>query len=495
MADIKAIDVSAWQESIDWKKVAGTGVKVAILRCTAGSSDLTAKDSYFEKNYSGATKNGIKVGVYRFSYAKTIDQIKKEANGVVAALKGKTITYPVFLDLEWEWQQKNLTKAQLGDFIEAFRTIIEKAGYIFGIYCNLNWIRNILPASAQSYPLWIARYPLEDKGVIREDLRIDSGDYKNCIGWQYSSKGKVSGINGNVDMDVFYKDYAAKSKEVEAMPTRSDYVKTAQKYVGAKKGSSLHHKIIDIFNKVKPDGWAMTYSAPWCAATVSAWAIECFGTTNAKKLFPLSANCGTIISKAKKMGIWVEKDSYKPNSGDWILYDWDDSGRGDNTGGPEHVGMVEKVTNNVITVIEGNMTSTSKVGRRALAVNGRYIRGFVTPKFGSDSTKKAESCKTSSAKKTSTVDKILASYKVGKVYTVKVDNLNVRTGAGTSFSKKTKKQLTADGQKHSNKNGQLMKGTEVTCIAKKKNGSNVWVQIPSGWICAYYGTAKEYYLK
>ena len=157
--------------------------------------------------------------------------------------------------------------------------------------------------------------------------------------------------------------------------------------------------------------------------------------------------------------------------------------------------MVEKVTNNVITVIEGNMTSASKVGRRALAVNGRYIRGFVTPHFGSESTKKAESSKTSSAKKTSTVDKILASYKVGKIYTVKVDCLNVRTGAGTSFSKKTKKQLTADGQKHSNKNGQLMKGTEVTCIAKKKNGSNVWIQIPSGWICAYYGTAKEYYVK
>lgn len=548
MADIKAIDVSAHQESIDWKKVASTGVKVAILRCTAGSSDLKVKDSYFEKNYAGATKNGIKVGVYRYSYAKTLADIKTEANGVVAALKGKTIQYPVFLDLEWEWQQKNLSKTQLGDFIDAFRTIIEKAGYIFGIYCNLNWLNNILPASAKNHPLWVARYPYEDKGVIREDLRIDSSDFKNCIGWQYSSKGKVSGINGNVDMDVFYKDYAAgkkeapkksieevakevisgdwgngderkrrltdagydydkvqakvneilgaaSKKEVESMPTRSDYVKTAQKYVGAKKGSSLHHKIIDIFNKVKPDGWAMTYSAPWCAASVSAWAIECFGVTNAKKLFPLSANCGTIISKAKKMGIWVEKDSYKPDPGDWILYDWDDSGRGDNTGGPEHVGMVEKVTNNVITVIEGNMTAASKVGRRALAVNGRYIRGFVCPKFGSQSTKKEESSKTSSSKKTSTVDKILASYKVGKVYTVKVDNLNVRTGAGTSFSKKTKKQLTADGQKHSNKNGQLMKGTEVTCLAKKKNGSNVWIQIPSGWVCAYYGTAKEYYVK
>ena len=149
MTEIRAIDVSAWQEKIDWKKVADAKVKVAILRCTAGSSNLKVKDKYFEDNYAGATKNGIKVGVYRFSYGKTLNQIKEEANGVVAALKGKTIQYPVFLDLEWDWQQKNLTKAQLGDFIDAFKTIIEKAGYTFGIYCNLNWIRNILPASAQ----------------------------------------------------------------------------------------------------------------------------------------------------------------------------------------------------------------------------------------------------------------------------------------------------------------------------------------------------------
>ena len=492
MADIKAIDVSAWQETVDWKKVAGDGVKVAILRCTAGSSDLKVKDTCFENNYSGATKNGIKVGVYRFSYAKTLTDIKTEANGVVAALKGKTIQYPVFLDLEWDWQQKNLTKTQLESFINAFKDIIEKAGYTFGIYCNLNWISNILPASAKDHPLWIARYPYEDKGVIREDLRIDSGDYKNCIGWQYSSKGKVSGINGNVDMDVFYKDYAA-GKKVETMPTRSDYVKTAQKYIGAKIGSSLHHQIIDIFNKVKPDGWAMTYTAPWCAASVSAWAIECFGVTNAKKLFPLSANCGTIVSKAQKMGIWIEKDSYKPSAGDWILYDWDDSGKGDNTGGPDHVGMVEKVTNNVITVIEGNYSN--KVTRRSLQVNGRYIRGFVVPKFDAESTKTTETSKSSSTKKKSTVATVAASYKVGKTYKVKVDNLNVRTGAGTSYKKKAKKDLTADGQKHSNKNGQLLKGTEVTCQQIKTNGSNVWMKIPSGWVCAYYGTGKEYYVK
>lgn len=86
-------------------------------------------------------------------------------------------------------------------------------------------------------------------------------------------------------------------------------------------------------------------------------------------------------------------------------------------------------------------------------------------------------------------------YKVGKVYTVQVNNLNVRTCAGTNYAKKSKKQLTADAQKHCNSSGQLMKGTRTTCKAVKTVGSNVWVQIPSGWVCAYLGSSKKYYLK
>lgn len=492
MAEIRAIDVSAWQEKIDWKKVADAKVKVAILRCTAGSSDLKVKDKYFEDNYAGATKNGINVGVYRFSYAKTLNQIKEEANGVVAALKGKTIQYPVFLDLEWDWQQKNLTKAQLGDFIDAFKTIIEKAGYTFGIYCNLNWIRNILPASAQNHPLWIARYPSEDKGVIREDLRISSSMYKNCIGWQYSSKGKVSGINGNVDMDVFYKDYAAgKGKEESVGYSRDTVVKIMQGWVGKKESDGSFKVIIDTYNKISPlpVGYKMKYYDEWCAATVSA----AFHKAGYDAIFPSECGCGRMVDKAKKMGIWKESDSYVPSPGDCIMYDWQDTGKGDNTGSPDHVGMVEKVTNNVITVIEGN--KSEQCGRRALSVNGRYIRGFICPKFSSQSTKKAETSKTSSTKKKSTVATIAAKYKVGKTYTVQVNDLTVRTGAGTSYAKKTKKQLTADGQKHSNAQGQLKKGIEVTCMKVKTVGSNVWIQIPSGWVCAYYGTSKKYYVK
>lgn len=162
---------------------------------------------------------------------------------------------------------------------------------------------------------------------------------------------------------------------------RKKIVATAESYLGARRGSAKHKEIINIFNKVKPDGWAMTYSAAWCAAFASGCAIETFGTSKAKKYFPLSANCGTIIARAKALGIWVESDSYKPCVGDWILYDWDDSGRGDNHGAPDHVGIVEKVSGSKITVIEGNKGTSKSVGRRTLSVNGRYIRGFATPKY------------------------------------------------------------------------------------------------------------------
>lgn len=162
---------------------------------------------------------------------------------------------------------------------------------------------------------------------------------------------------------------------------RNQLIKTAKSFVGAKQGSAKHKELINLFNQIKPDGWAMTYSAAWCAAAASAFAIKTFGADKAKKYFPLSANCGTIITRAKNLGIWVESDSYKPGVGDWILYDWDDSGRGDNVGGPDHVGIVKKATKTKITVIEGNKGNSSEVGIREIPVNGRYIRGFATPKY------------------------------------------------------------------------------------------------------------------
>lgn len=189
---------------------------------------------------------------------------------------------------------------------------------------------------------------------------------------------------------------------------RNQLIKTAKSFLGAKQGSAKHKELINKFNQVKPDGWAMTYSAAWCAAAASAFAIKTFGVSKAKKYFPLSANCGTIITKAKKMGIWVESDSHIPKGGDWILYDWSDSGRGDNVGGPDHVGTVDKVSNSKIYVIEGNKSKA--VGERILAVNGRYIRGFVTPKYSAMAKIKTSSTITYTVKRGDTLSAIAKKY-------------------------------------------------------------------------------------
>lgn len=169
---------------------------------------------------------------------------------------------------------------------------------------------------------------------------------------------------------------------------RAKVVDTARNYLGAKQGSAKHKKIVDTFNTVKPDGWAMTYTAPWCATFASAIAILAVGKDFAKKYFPLSANCVTIINTAKVMRIWKEADNYVPQAGDWILYDWQDTGKGDNTGSPDHVGIVETASKKEILVIEGNKNKA--VGERKVPVNGRYIRGFVVPDYAKIAKEKNE---------------------------------------------------------------------------------------------------------
>ncbi len=163
------------------------------------------------------------------------------------------------------------------------------------------------------------------------------------------------------------------------MDAREKIINVAKSYIGTCGGSVAHSDIIHIFNTVKPYGYTAHVKDPWCAEFVSACAIQAFGKKAAKDNFPLSAACTFIIKKAKEMKIWKESDSFIPNKGDWILYDWDDSGKGDNKNTPDHVGIVEAVSGGYITVIEGNYSN--KVKRRKIAINGKYIRGFVIPHY------------------------------------------------------------------------------------------------------------------
>lgn len=198
MAEIKGIDVSAHNGKIDWKTVANYGMGFAILRITEQGNIV---DSTFEPNYKGCIENQIPVGVYKYSYATTIAQIKDEANVVIKTMNKRKLDYPVFLDIEDKCQE-NLSDSLMMKMIEAFRAIIVKAGYKFGIYCGYSWYQNQLPEGAKKYDCWVARYPNNDNGTLQERLRPSFG-----VGWQYSSKAHIPGINTNTDRSVFYKDY------------------------------------------------------------------------------------------------------------------------------------------------------------------------------------------------------------------------------------------------------------------------------------------------
>lgn len=194
---IYGIDVSSYQGVIDWEKVKASGVKFAILRI--GTSK--GKDSAFERNYIGAKSVGMPIGVYYYSYASTIEAATKEANTVLTWLAGHKFEYPIYYDIEDSSLLTGLTTADRTNLCIAYNTVLENAGYFCGVYSGKYWLNNYLDlATLQSkYAIWMAQYL---------NSGTDSKDYSSSYPiWQYSSKGAVSGISGNVDLDVCYYDY------------------------------------------------------------------------------------------------------------------------------------------------------------------------------------------------------------------------------------------------------------------------------------------------
>lgn len=167
---------------------------------------------------------------------------------------------------------------------------------------------------------------------------------------------------------------------------RQRVVNVMRDWVGATLKSAKHYDIVNTYNGHRPlaRGYALKMGDAYCAATISAAWIK----AGVVQIAVTEVSAPKIVELAKAKGIWVENDAYRPQPGDAIAYDWDDSGVGDNTGYADHVGIVEKVVGNTITVIEGNM-SGGIVGRRSLPVNGRYIRGYICPKYKTLATEEA----------------------------------------------------------------------------------------------------------
>lgn len=163
---------------------------------------------------------------------------------------------------------------------------------------------------------------------------------------------------------------------------RNKIVEVMRGWLGWSEKNGQFKAIIDLYNTQRPlpRGYAVQYDDEWCATCVTAAGIQ----AGLADIILGECSCSRMIALYQAAGRWEEDDAYRPEPGDIIMYDWQDSGKGDNTGAPDHVGIVEAVSGSTITIIEGNKGEA--VARRTLAVNGRYIRGYCLPDYASKAT-------------------------------------------------------------------------------------------------------------
>lgn len=230
----KGIDVSKYQGNVDWAKVKASGVECAVIRAGYGR---TYTDPYFEKNVQGCIENGIEVGVYWFIYA--INETEAIANAdkchaVINQYKNN-IALKVWCDFEYDTDNNAKTrgvtfdKAKRTSIVKAFCERMKALGYEVGVYANPDYLKNKFN-DLSMYPLWLAYYNAAETNALKY----------NPVMWQYSSKGSVPGISGNVDMNNVYMEAAKEvPKQEKGYPTlyngsKGTAVKVWQAIVGVK---------------------------------------------------------------------------------------------------------------------------------------------------------------------------------------------------------------------------------------------------------------------
>lgn len=443
----KGIDISKWQGTVDFTKVA-TQVDFVILREGYGNTI----DSKFLEYVKGCQKSNINIhGVYHFIYATNSKAAREEAASAIENVikAGLPKTTRIWADLEYDTIEKakssgvTLGKDEINLFTKTFCKAITDAGYKTGIYTNIDYYKNYYTQELlNKYPIWLADYSGEP-------------DFE-CSMHQYSSSGKVSGISGNVDMDYCYCDEC----EEDTMSNIENAVSLAEQIAND-----------DTHGYDQVDRW---------------------GNPN--------YDCsGLVISCLEKSGIPVKTNgaTYTGNMYDVFI----------KTGFKDVIKDVNLETGK--GMIRGDVLLKTNSHTAFYCGDGKLVhasineKGTVTGGKSGDQTGK-EICirsyynkpwnhvlrykgTTSEEKTTNTEKKSKApTFKTGNVYTLQVE-LKVRTGAGTNYTAKKHSELSADGQKHdTNKNGCLDAGTKITCKAVKNVGDDIWIKSPSGWLAAYY---------
>ncbi len=188
---LRGIDVSSWQDTIDWRRVKGAGVDFAMLR----SSFYIRKDKTFDYNIVEAQKAGVMVGAYHYCYAESVAEAREEARYFMSVIEPYELDFPVVLDFE-DPELEHLGKSRLTSIAKAFMDELKNAGYYVMLYANKHWLETFLDMNRLSeYDVWLAEWHTRPT-------------WNGGFGmWQYSSEGRVSGIRGDVDLNICYRDY------------------------------------------------------------------------------------------------------------------------------------------------------------------------------------------------------------------------------------------------------------------------------------------------
>ena len=226
MSKITCVDISEFQQNIDFNKMKNDGIKAVIIRAGYGR-ETSQKDTMFESHYRNAKEAGLKIGAYWYSYADSVDDAEKEAKACLECVENKYFDMPIYYDLEDNSIVK-LGKAKLTEIAERFCETIKKSNYRAGVYANLNWFNNYLDYDKlkKKYSIWLAQY--------------NSVNELNCDIWQNSSTGRVSGYNGRLDTNVIYNEdiISGKSDTKVEKPTLTYRVYADGKWYNEVKGLS-----------------------------------------------------------------------------------------------------------------------------------------------------------------------------------------------------------------------------------------------------------------
>lgn len=190
----KGIDTSVHNGFVDFNKVKAAGYSFAMIRCGYGDmiSYPNQIDSRFEQSYRNAKAAGMNLGCYFYSYSVTADSARREAEGVLNVIKGKQFDYPIAFDMETD-DQMRLSPNKKAEVIEAFISVLEKAGYYVSLYSYESFLNDVPATTRAKYDIWCAN--INNKPKIKYGM------------WQDSWTGRINGINGDVDTNIAEKDY------------------------------------------------------------------------------------------------------------------------------------------------------------------------------------------------------------------------------------------------------------------------------------------------